>query len=109
MMSSAGPANARPLRARVALHATIVGISFIPGLLQWTLEKSCAITNATASRDVKRFCTRGRSSFDVIGVFPVPRRSHSRMTGTNLRYRATGVGGARRQENDDGRARTSLL
>src|SRR5678815_4335659 len=31
MMSSAGPANARPLRARVALQAAIVGMNFIRG------------------------------------------------------------------------------
>ena len=40
MMSSAGPANARPLKARVALNAAIVGINFMLGSFGGRLRNS---------------------------------------------------------------------
>ena len=66
MMSSAGPANARPLKARVALQATIVGINFMLG----SFREGCGILGMVSARpgfgrsrsdsqSVGRFCTRG--------------------------------------------------
>src|SRR5678815_5509983 len=66
MMSSPGPAKARPLRARVTLQAAMVGINFMLGslenaseLLIWS-ERDPVLDGSPADPlSVGRFCPRG--------------------------------------------------